>query len=105
VCLAACRFDAGGLGVAVAGDGGSSDSPADSPLMAALRGWRTARAQADGVAPFIVAHDSMLLDIAESRPSTIAELRRVKGMGPTKLERYGDELLATMSQVALDEPG
>lgn len=71
----------------------------DSPLMAALRTWRTARARADAVAPFIVAHDSLLIAIADARPSTMAELRRVKGMGPAKLERYGEELLAVAQQV------
>jgi DNA helicase-2/ATP-dependent DNA helicase PcrA len=71
---------------------------ADSPLMSALREWRTTRARADAVAPFIVAHDSMLVAIAEAQPSTIAELRRVKGMGPSKLERYGEEILAVTAQ-------
>jgi DNA helicase-2/ATP-dependent DNA helicase PcrA len=71
----------------------------DSPAMTALRAWRTGRARADAIAPFIVAHDSLLIALAEARPTSIAELRRIKGMGPTKLERYGDEILAALESV------
>jgi DNA helicase-2/ATP-dependent DNA helicase PcrA len=69
-----------------------------SPLSNALRAWRTARAKADAVAPFIVFHDSTIEAIAERRPRSIAELRRVPGIGPTKLDRYGEELIAVVVQ-------
>ncbi len=68
----------------------------DGPLFEALRTWRTSRAQADGMPPYVIAHDATLRAIAESRPRTLAALRRVKGMGPQKLDRYGDEILATL---------
>ena len=64
-----------------------------SPLSKALREWRTARARADAVAPFIVFHDTTIEAIAASRPRSIAELRRVPGVGPTKLDRYGEEVI------------
>lgn len=67
-----------------------------SPLSHALRAWRTARAKADAVAPFIVFHDATIEAIAERRPRSIAELRRVPGVGPTKLDRYGEEILAVV---------
>jgi superfamily II DNA helicase RecQ len=68
--------------------------PSDrSPLSNALRAWRTARARADAVAPFIVFHDATIEAIAERRPRSMAELRRVPGVGPTKLDRYGGEVL------------
>jgi len=71
--------------------------PADrSPLSNALRAWRTDRARADAVAPFIVFHDSTIEAIAERRPRSIAELRRVPGIGPTKLDRYGEEIIAVI---------
>ncbi len=70
-----------------------ADPADDDPLMAALRAWRTARAREDQVPPYIVFHDQTLAAIAEVRPSTLAGLRRVKGIGPSKLETYGDEIL------------
>ena len=64
------------------------------PLFEALREWRTARARADAVPPYVVAHDATLTAIAEDRPRTPASLRRVKGMGPAKVDLYGDEIIA-----------
>jgi DNA helicase-2/ATP-dependent DNA helicase PcrA len=68
-----------------------------SPLSNALRAWRTARARADSIAPFIVFHDSTIEAIAERRPRTIPELRRVPGIGPMKLDRYGEEIVAIVT--------
>jgi ATP-dependent DNA helicase RecQ len=67
--------------------------------MAALRAWRAGRAREDGIAAFIVAHDSTLAAIADARPATLAGLRRVKGMGPLKLDRYGEAILAVIASV------
>ncbi len=88
---------------------GPSEAPApgratDGPLMAALREWRSARARADGVPAYIVAHDALLAEIVERRPESIAGLRRMKGMGPAKLEKYGDEILALTTKGAAAEP-
>jgi DNA helicase-2/ATP-dependent DNA helicase PcrA len=74
----------------------------DSPLLAALRTWRTGRARTDAVPAFVVAHDSTLSSIAEAHPETLAALRRVKGMGPAKLEKYGSEILAVIAITAAD---
>ena len=72
-------------------------APGDrSPLSNALRAWRTARAKADAIAPFIVFHDTTIEAIAASRPRSIAELRRVPGVGPTKLDRYGEEIIGVV---------
>jgi DNA helicase-2/ATP-dependent DNA helicase PcrA len=70
----------------------------DSPLMTALREWRTIEARSDGVPAYVVAPDSLLIDIAEQRPTTIPGLRRVKGMGPSRLARYGEEILVIVRQ-------
>ncbi len=69
-----------------------------SPLSNALRAWRTERARADAVAPFIVFHDTTIEAIAASRPRSIAELRRVPGVGPTKLDRYGEEIIGVVAR-------
>jgi ATP-dependent DNA helicase RecQ len=69
---------------------------ADDGLLEALRRWRRERASEDGVPAYVVAHDTTLAEIAEARPRTLPALRRVRGMGPTKLERYGAEILAVL---------
>jgi superfamily II DNA helicase RecQ len=75
-----------------------------SPLSNALRAWRTARARADQIAPFIVFHDSTIEAIAERRPRTIPELRRVPGIGPMKLDRYGEEIVAIVAGTDAQDP-
>jgi len=68
----------------------------DDALLDALRRWRRERSTADGVPAYVVFHDTTLAEIAEVRPRSLPALRRVRGMGPTKLERYGEELLAVI---------
>jgi ATP-dependent DNA helicase UvrD/PcrA len=69
------------------------------PLFAALRAWRTARARAAATPPYVIAHDATLAAIAEARPRSLAALRRVKGMGPARLDRYGEEILEVTERV------
>jgi DNA helicase II / ATP-dependent DNA helicase PcrA len=67
-----------------------------SPVYTALKRWRLQRAKADEVPAYLVFHNSTLAEIAERRPSSIAELAAVPGIGPAKLERYGADLLAAL---------
>ncbi|MDQ3738838.1 MAG: ATP-dependent DNA helicase UvrD2, partial [Actinomycetota bacterium] len=60
---------------------------------AALRAWRTGRSQTDGVPAYIVVNDKHLRGIALAQPTSPAELVACDGIGPAKLERYGDEIL------------
>lgn len=62
----------------------------------ALRTWRRERSRADGVAAFIVASNATLAAIARAKPASAAELARVPGIGPAKLELYGDEIIAIL---------
>jgi DNA helicase-2/ATP-dependent DNA helicase PcrA len=71
----------------------------EDPLFAALRSWRTARAREDAVPPYVVAHDTTLAAIAEAKPHSAAALRRVPGIGPAKIEAYGDEILELVSRL------
>jgi DNA helicase-2/ATP-dependent DNA helicase PcrA len=76
----------------------STGDPGD-PVFAALREWRTGVARDEAMPPYVIAHDTTLAAIAEARPRSLAALRRVKGMGPAKLDKYGDEILAVLERV------
>jgi ATP-dependent DNA helicase RecQ len=81
-----------------AADGAPKRTASDGGAMfEALRSWRLERARADAVPPYVIAHDSTLLEIELRRPRTEAELRRVPGMGPKKVETYGAEILEVVS--------
>lgn len=69
-------------------------SATNEALYQALREWRWQKAKAEGVPPYVVAHDAQLAAIADALPSTPAELTQIKGFGPRKTDRYGEEILA-----------
>jgi DNA helicase-2/ATP-dependent DNA helicase PcrA len=71
------------------------EEPRD-PTYHALKRWRLKRAKADELPAYVVFHNTTLAEIAQRRPSTIAELASVPGVGPAKLERYGHEVLAAL---------
>jgi ATP-dependent DNA helicase RecQ len=76
---------------------------AADPMFGALRAARRKIAEEGGVPPYVVFHDSTLREIAEVRPSTLAELGRVQGIGAAKLERYGEAILAAVASQAQQE--
>jgi DNA helicase-2/ATP-dependent DNA helicase PcrA len=69
-------------------------------LRTALKAWRSERARRDGVPAYVVFHDETLDLIAAARPRSAVALSRLKGIGPAKLDRYGDEVLAVVDEVA-----
>jgi DNA helicase II / ATP-dependent DNA helicase PcrA len=79
--------------------GASADA---SGLVDALRAWRLERCRADAVPAYVVLHDATLNDIAAARPTTSRELARIAGIGPTKLERYGEDILSIVSATPAD---
>lgn len=74
------------------------------PLFDRLRDWRRERAKTDGVPAYVVFHDATLAAIAEHPPTTRAALASVPGIGPTKLERYADEVLAILTSSDSADP-
>jgi DNA helicase-2/ATP-dependent DNA helicase PcrA len=66
---------------------------ADSGLTDRLRDWRRQQAQAQGVPAYVVFNDKTLEALAALRPSTSEALLGIPGIGPAKLEAYGDELI------------
>jgi ATP-dependent DNA helicase UvrD/PcrA len=68
----------------------------DDTTIKALKAWRLERAKRDEVPAFVVFHDSTLEEIARRRPKELWQLAKVSGVGPAKLERYGDEVLQAL---------
>jgi superfamily II DNA helicase RecQ len=69
----------------------------DEGLVERLRAWRLERSREDGVPAYVVLHDTTLRELAVARPGTAGELAGIKGLGPVKVERYGEELLAVIA--------
>jgi ATP-dependent DNA helicase RecQ len=79
--------------------GAREESPpagSGDPVFEALRAWRRGVAQAQGVPAYVVADDRTLAGLAARRPSTTDALYEVPGMGRSRVERYGDEILRVL---------
>jgi ATP-dependent DNA helicase RecQ len=79
-----------------AADGGAN--PVGDPLFDALRTLRRGLAQEAGVPPYVVFHDATLREMAAARPSSLAELGEIGGVGARKLEAYGEAFLGVLRQ-------
>ncbi len=79
--------------------GRCEDCPAsyDEELFEQLREWRVARAEAEKVPAYVVFTDLTLQAIAEVKPGDATTLLRINGIGPSKLDKYGDEVLALVA--------
>ncbi|BCW59505.1 DNA helicase-2/ATP-dependent DNA helicase PcrA [Paenarthrobacter nicotinovorans] len=64
----------------------------------ALRQWRKDEAKSADVPAYVVFTDATLTAIAEAKPSSLEELARLAGIGPSKLERYGEAVLAVLTE-------
>jgi superfamily II DNA helicase RecQ len=71
-----------------------SSTDYDEALFQSLRAWRLQTSRELGRAPFIIFQDVVLKRIAAVRPATLQELASISGIGPRKLEQFGQDVLA-----------
>jgi ATP-dependent DNA helicase RecQ len=74
-----------------------ASGPVDGGVYEALRLWRLAEAKGQGIPPYVIFHDSVLRDLAALRPANLDELAQIKGVGASKLERYGRRVLGVLT--------
>lgn len=86
-----------GRSVAAAPPPAAGGGHADAALYEVLRLWRLAEAKGQSIPPYVIFHDSVLREIAALRPSTLDELAQIKGVGASKLERYGRHVLGVLT--------
>ncbi|HJL16313.1 MAG TPA: ATP-dependent DNA helicase RecQ [Sandaracinaceae bacterium LLY-WYZ-13_1] len=68
----------------------------DEALFERLREARLALAKEKGVPAYVICHDRTLMEIAAGKPTDLVQLGKVPGMGPARLEAYGDRLLSVV---------
>ncbi len=78
---------------------GRAASPVADAAATALRSWRGERSKADKVPAYVVLSDKHLDGIAARHPADLPQLRECPGIGPAKLEAYGDEILGILAEV------
>jgi ATP-dependent DNA helicase RecQ len=76
----------------------STGDAIDENLREYLREWRRAIAKEQGLPAYVVLHDSTLTEICRVRPSSIAQLKTITGIGERKAENYGAEILRALQK-------
>lgn len=71
----------------------AEDDPQVEERFERLRAWRRERSREQNVSAFVVFGDATLRLLAAHHVSSLDDLGRIKGVGPAKLERYGEALL------------
>jgi ATP-dependent DNA helicase RecQ len=86
--------------------GGADRDPerCDEALFERLRALRRRLADAQRVPPFVVFSDRTLHEMCRNFPSTPSAMRRITGVGETKLERYGDVFVREIIQYLAENP-
>ncbi|MFY9489073.1 MAG: DNA helicase RecQ [Solirubrobacterales bacterium] len=67
--------------------------PLGEEIYERLREWRRAQAEERAVPAYVIFHDATLREIASTRPTSIADLEGIKGVGAAKLENFGQALI------------
>jgi ATP-dependent DNA helicase RecQ len=74
------------------------DSPEAEARALILRDWRKRFAKERDVPAFIIFSDKTLRDLASRNPRSLADLEKVYGLGPAKIELFGGDLLRELGQ-------
>ena len=97
-----CRVCSGLLGTPaekVIGRHEDCEGGGDEEVFAALRSWRSQIARQEKVPAYVIFSDATLQAISEELPSDEAEMLSISGVGPSKLERYGAQVLEVIRTV------
>jgi ATP-dependent DNA helicase RecQ len=76
--------------------GEAASNPVGNPLFEALRAKRKELASEHGIPAYVIFHDSVLRDMAQTCPETLAELGEIPGVGAKKLETWGGDFCAVI---------
>lgn len=73
-------------------------SSQEEQVFQSLKAWRKAKAAELDLPAFVIFNDKTLRDLAQRQPRTLDELRKIYGIGEAKLEKFGWDLLAEISE-------
>lgn len=67
------------------------------PLYETLRQWRNEVAKEEGIPNYTIFKNAVLVDLVKKRPSSLAQLQTISGIGQNKAGKYGESLLSLIS--------
>lgn len=78
--------------------------PEDMPLFNALRDWRNETSRRHGFPPYVISTNRQLAEIVHRKIGTKNQLAQIEGIGKSKIENYGDDIVALMKEKTADAP-
>ena len=69
----------------------------EKKIYAALKKWRSDKAQQLMLPHYMICHNSELASIAVQKPQTLRDFKNVKGFGENKTDNYGDDIIALLN--------
>ncbi len=64
-----------------------------------LRHWRAVKSQKDGLPPYVILTNRQVAEIVQANVTSVADLRKIDGIGDGKIQRFGNDILAILQQV------
>ena len=66
--------------------------------MDALKAWRREEASRRNLPPYVILHDKTIAALSAAKPRSADALLEVNGLGPAKVEKYGEAILSVIAQ-------
>lgn len=82
------------------GDPFTEVSEEERALCQRLRQWRAERARKDGLPPYLVLTNQEIVAVVRARPTSLAALEALEGLGPGRVKRYGGAILSHLEACA-----
>ncbi|CAM3654522.1 HRDC domain-containing protein [Flavobacterium saliperosum] len=74
-------------------------TPGGQYVFECLKQWRTEKAERLGIPKFMVCHNSELINIVLYHPKDIEGLKKIKGFGAKKAEKYGEDIITVLNAI------
>ena len=85
-------------GAAPSSSAAVGDGDPDESLMDALKAWRREEASRRNLPPYVILHDKTIAALSAAKPRSADALLEVNGLGPAKVEKYGEAILSVIAQ-------
>lgn len=82
----------------------SPGAPGVDRLFGPLKDWRNRVVKTKGLAPVVVANNSLLKDVAKVAPRTLQDLADIPGVRRWQVKEFGDEILSVIDEVCESAP-
>ncbi len=80
-------------------------TPENMPIFNAMRDWRNETSRRRGIAPYIICTNRQLAEIVQKKVSSKNELSQIEGIGKAKIENFGDDIVALMTENKIETDG